>query len=525
MEIKNLYGLTIDDFKDGLTEDELKELESFINDFNNDENDMKFVVSDIDENDTDEDKKKKTKKTIIQFIKNKCGIKKKKRKSKKDNMQTVNRYDIVDTPKWMTREFSRNAEGFLTGRAIVTNAGVFTYVNADGSKRRELRLPDEVFKKESLDSLKMKPLTNSHPVEPVTIDNVKTLQVGSTGTNPSASSQYEDGYPKNPEFAGMDFMDGSKKPLSDNFHLAIDMTITDEEIIKGIMEGNNSISCGYTVDLEETPGVWGGMPYDAIQRNIRYNHVAVNIPAARAGDAARIELKMDSKDAYSIDMNKVQVNNKKEVKMENQNLNLKTIKLDKIEYQAEEKVIQHLDAANDSIDELKAELQTVKDEKDKLQGEFDTKKDEVEKLTAEKEDAEKVSPEKLDEAVKERITVLSVAEKCGIKVKTDNGEYLSAKDLSNLDAKKQVILKAFPDSKLDEASDAYIDGRFDSAIPILEAAIKNETQNAQDISTFGNNSMTIDGQNLDVNPVEMHKQYSQNLTQAYLQNTNDQVKN
>ncbi|MHA1989075.1 MAG: DUF2213 domain-containing protein, partial [Promethearchaeota archaeon] len=337
MEIKNLYGLTIDDFKDGLTEDELKELESFINDFNNDDSDIKFIVSDIEDTDSDEDKKNKTKKAMTQFIKNKCGSKKKKRKSKKDvKMQTVNRYDLVESPKWMTRDFSRNAEGFLTGRAIVTNAGIFTYINADGSKRRELRLPEEVFKKESLDSLKMKPLTNSHPTEPVTIDNVKDLQVGSTGTNPSHSTQYSDGYPMNPEYAGFDFQDGSKKPISDNFHLAIDMTITDEDIIKGVMKGNDAISCGYTVDLEESPGVWGGQPYDAIQRNIRYNHVAVNIPAGRAGDAARIELKMDSKDAVCIDMNKVQVNNKKEVKMENQNLNLKTIKLDKIEYQAEE---------------------------------------------------------------------------------------------------------------------------------------------------------------------------------------------
>lgn len=521
MEIKSLYGLKIDDFKDNLNEDELKELESFINDFNNDDNDIKFIVSDIEDNDTDEDKKNKTQKAITKFVKNKCGIQKKKKGKKDSGMKTVNRYDLLETPKWMTKDFSRNAEGFLVGRAIVSNAGVFTYRNADGSERKELRLPEEVFRRESLESLKLKPLTNSHPTEPVTIDNVKTLQVGTTGTNPSVSSQWEDGMPRNPEYAGFE-MNGAKLPLSDNFHLAIDMTITDEDVIKGIMDGNDAISCGYTVELDETPGVWGGIKYDAIQRNIRYNHVAVNIPAARAGDAARIELKMDSKDAFCIDMNKVQVNNKKEVKMENSNL--KTINLDNIDYQAEPKVIEHYNAAKKRVDELETELKTVKDEKEKLQGEFDTKKDELEKMKTEKEDAEKASPEKLDESVKERITVLNLAEKVGIKVKNDKGEYLSAKELSNLDAKKQVILKAFPKSEnsLKDATDAYIDGRFDSAIPILESAMEIDQTNRQDISDYSQNGNPSNTPIID--PMKAQQKYNQDLSQAW-QTQTTQVKN
>lgn len=41
------------------------------------------------------------------------------------------------------------------------------------------------------------------------------------------------------------------------------------------------------------PGEWNGEPYDAIQTNIRVNHLAL-VAVARAGDDAR--LNMDSQD-------------------------------------------------------------------------------------------------------------------------------------------------------------------------------------------------------------------------------------
>ena len=43
-------------------------------------------------------------------------------------------------------------EGYLRDRPILTTTGIFEYLNSDGSVRRELRLPDEVFAPESLAS-------------------------------------------------------------------------------------------------------------------------------------------------------------------------------------------------------------------------------------------------------------------------------------------------------------------------------------------------------------------------------------
>ena len=91
--------------------------------------------------------------------------------------RTVKRFDTLGAGDWMTTPFTRTAEGFLTGRAIVTSIGVFTYQYADGTVLRELRLPEEVFASESLDTMKLKPVTNEHPDGFVTPENQKDLQV------------------------------------------------------------------------------------------------------------------------------------------------------------------------------------------------------------------------------------------------------------------------------------------------------------------------------------------------------------
>ena len=43
-------------------------------------------------------------------------------------------------------------EGYLMDRPILTSTGIFEYTNPDGSVRRELRLPEEVFAAQSVAS-------------------------------------------------------------------------------------------------------------------------------------------------------------------------------------------------------------------------------------------------------------------------------------------------------------------------------------------------------------------------------------
>lgn len=49
-------------------------------------------------------------------------------------------------------------EGYLVDHPIVTRCGIFEYKNPDGTTRRELRLPEDVFSEKSLKSYKGKPI-------------------------------------------------------------------------------------------------------------------------------------------------------------------------------------------------------------------------------------------------------------------------------------------------------------------------------------------------------------------------------
>ena len=84
----------------------------------------------------------------------------------------------------------------------------------------------------------------------------------------------------------------------DGINVAVDMVITKKDAIEAILNGKQGLSMGYTCDIEmaEPGATWAGVEYDYVQRNIRYNHCAI-VDAGRAGDNAKIELRVDSQDA------------------------------------------------------------------------------------------------------------------------------------------------------------------------------------------------------------------------------------
>jgi len=155
------------------------------------------------------------------------------------------------------------SEGYLVDRPILTTTGIFEYHNADGSVRRELRLPDEVFSAESLKSYKGHPIIITHDAGEVDKNNVTSHQIGTILT---------EGYRS-----------------GDDVRAEIIIHDTDKMKAAGLKE----LSLGYHVDLDETPGEWNGQRYDAIQRNIRINHLAL-VRNARAGEQARLNI--DSRD-------------------------------------------------------------------------------------------------------------------------------------------------------------------------------------------------------------------------------------
>jgi hypothetical protein len=162
----------------------------------------------------------------------------------------------------MLRRPERTPQGFLRVEGYASRCGVFEYLNEDGTTRRELRLPEEVFAPAAMTGFETAILTDGHPSAMVTTENVKRVDVG--------------------HVIGAARRDGD--------HVATSILITDPNVIAKVELGDTGLSVGYGVDLDETPGVhpvYGR--YDAIQRNLVINHLAVAV-TPRAGDTARIRM-------------------------------------------------------------------------------------------------------------------------------------------------------------------------------------------------------------------------------------------
>ena len=362
---------------------------------------------------------------------------------KKDSLQaSQDRLDwYEDAIDYATRPAEKTAEGFLIARAPVTSVGVFLYRNDDGTPRRELRLPEEVFNPDSLETLKLKPLTLLHPGV-VTPENVEKVQVGSVGSD----------------------------IYTDSYRVYIDLAATKKDGIEAVEDGSaRSLSCGYKCDIEWTSGTWMGMPFDCIQRNIRYNHVAL-VPTPRAGDGNAIRMdgagEPDPKNPKSFEQHN-----------QEEGMNLKTIHLDGADYQAEPQVIAALDKAQNRADGLEKELNKVREDaksaEDALKAEKSTVEAERDSLKERLDAIEKDMPGKIESAVQNRLELVGKATAAGVEVKAD---------MADLEIKKAVIAKVFPSANLDGKDEAYVAARFDCACEIVSSeADKKSRKDAADI--------------------------------------------
>lgn len=166
----------------------------------------------------------------------------------------------IDLGRFSAPEMTEH--GYLRADAFVTRTGIFEYQLLDGSIRRELRPAEEVFDWNSLHTLSEIPITNDHPPSMLDANNTRNYVIGWT----------------------------SKDVRKNKHFVECGLTIIAQDAINEIISGKKQeTSCGYVCDIEETPGVWQGERYDAIQRNIRYNHVAV-VEYGRAGRDVKIHM-------------------------------------------------------------------------------------------------------------------------------------------------------------------------------------------------------------------------------------------
>lgn len=156
------------------------------------------------------------------------------------------RYDAVEVKARIT------PEGYIFDTPSLTRTGVFEYVNPDGSIRKEYRPESSVFHEDSLKAYKGLPITWKHQ-----------SYVNRDHTNAFIGSVLSEG-------------------RQDGENLTAEVVIYNPECIE---KGDRELSLGYSLELDETPGVTPcGQRYDAIQTNIIPNHLAV-VTKGRAGTA------------------------------------------------------------------------------------------------------------------------------------------------------------------------------------------------------------------------------------------------
>jgi hypothetical protein len=155
----------------------------------------------------------------------------------------------------------------------VARAGIYTYQRADGVTR-ELLLPEEAARLESLATLRDAPITVGHPDGMVSPATYRRDAVGHV----------------------------SGQPTSDGKTIKATLAVQDADTIRRIDAGELvELSPGYRLMLDPTPGVWNGQKYDAVQRHREYNHLAIG-PAGWARGGRETSLRVDGVDDVAVEI-------------------------------------------------------------------------------------------------------------------------------------------------------------------------------------------------------------------------------
>jgi hypothetical protein len=332
-------------------------------------------------------------------------------------------------------KMKKTKEGYYNGKAVVTKTGVFQYLNADGTICRELRHADDVLKTESLDTLKLKPVTNDHPNELVNVDNVDKYSVGSIGETVEVHGN----------------------------NIVVAFTVNNKDAVMAI-ESNKKreLSLGYTLDLIQEDGIYNGEVYTHRQTNINYNHLAI-VERGRAGRDARINM-----DGYAV---QVVVDEAEEVSVMTDNL--QSLRVDGLEYKASPEVVKHLEKQTALRLDAEKALVEAKANVDSLQAKLD------ETVKAKNEAEAKVNSDAIAYLVASHVELLG---KAGRVVNVDSLASKSAREVQEF-----VIKAKNADMDLSEKSDDYVSARFDAIIEALpskdEEALNKQREQLHSINT------------------------------------------
>jgi len=312
-------------------------------------------------------------------------------------------------------------DGYLVAYAKVARTGVQEYLGSElGSDKeivRVMRPETEVFAKDSLSSYSGKPMTNDHPSEPVTAETWKRDAIGAIG----------------------------EEVMRDGDYIRVPLIMMDAAAIEDYKAGKRELSMGYEADIEFVDHA----DYDAIQKNIRINHIAL-VEKGRAGGAKIGDAGGQKTNGQS---QKTEVNPM-----------TKKVKFGDVTIEVSEQAAEAIEALTEQLKTAKEEAQASADAKDK---ELAEKDGEIEKLKG-----NSMTADKLDAAIAERVAIIADAKKIAD---------LDYSKKSPADIRRAAVAAVIGDDKLKDKSDAYVEARFDV---LLDAASKKQEKQTQNVSDF-----------------------------------------
>lgn len=305
-------------------------------------------------------------------------------------------------------------EGYLRVPANIARSGIQFYTAAEmevsdrapGALIAVWRSPEEVFDPESMQSFANKPLTDSHPPVSVDVGNYKDFAVGTSGDTVAQKEGF----------------------------VHTTLNLTDALAIRNIESGKNQLSNGYTAEI-----VWGdgvtpeGEEYNAIQKHIRGNHIAI-VACGRAGAECRVA---DHK-----------------IKTE-EDIMAKKITIDSVDYEVEDQVAQavaklqtDMAARDTTISELRTAAAAGVSKLDTVQAKLDGTQVKLDAAIA-----AQPTQKQLDVMVATRATLVSRA--------TSLVADYDATGKNDATIKAEVIKHLCPTVDIAKESADYIDARFD----------------------------------------------------------------
>jgi len=327
-------------------------------------------------------------------------------------------------------------DGYLVADAKIARTGIQLYTGKevdpenkqgwrDKAVVRVFRPESEVFSTDALASFAHRPVTNDHPAEAVSAANWKAHSVGMTGNEIARDGEY----------------------------IRVPMVVMDQAAIADWKAGKRELSCGYeskiVFDAGTTPT---GEAYDAIQTDIRGNHLAI-VARGRAGSECRI----GDQDAPFAGRKPASLPHG------DRRMTLKTITVDGLPVETTDAGIAAIEKLRGLLTVSDAALTAEKTAHEKTKAEKDA---ELAKKDSELEEAKKkvVEDAALDALVADRAAVVAKAKALDPNVVTDGK--------SNAEIKKAVLGDTVKDK-----SDAYIDAAWDlKVVDAKDDTIRNAIQ-------------------------------------------------